>query len=150
MKNDRSVHNLETRIKKKRQTKGENELFYNNKAELRRKVNVSVNNEQWSAQSAWGSLVWCQTCPSFIHDLWSLVANSCLGPMGVCRARQRCIRSSPPTCQSLISSQDCNIRDASQWLPRLEPVQLPLSRLEADRLGSLMQILVCLIDKYPY
>lgn len=35
---------------------GRDELFNNNKAELRRKVNISVNSEQQSAQSARGKL----------------------------------------------------------------------------------------------
>lgn len=123
---------------------------------MRRKVNISVNNEEWSAQSPRGSLSGVYTvrgpgnkcapylfmiCDPFL--IWS--ANSWLRQINPGQARQRRFQTSPTTCQSLISSQDCNIRDVSLWLLREGPIQLWFCRLiESDRLGLLMQILICL------
>lgn len=70
-------------------------------------------------------------CDPFL--IWS--ANSCLRQINPHWARQRCIQAS----QSLISSQDCNIRDASLWLLRQGPIQF--SRL-------ILGLLICLIGYF--
>lgn len=56
------------------------------------------------------------------------LANSWLRQISPCWARQRCSQSRPTTCQSLISSQNCNIRDVSLWLQRQGPIQFRLSQ----------------------
>lgn len=56
------------------------------------------------------------------------LANSWLRQISPRWARQRCSQSRPTTRQSLISSQNCNIRDVSLWLPRQGPIQFWFSQ----------------------
>lgn len=56
------------------------------------------------------------------------MSNSWLRQISPHCARQRCIQTRPTTCQSLISSQNCNIRDVSLWLPRQGPIQFQFSQ----------------------
>lgn len=56
------------------------------------------------------------------------MANSWLRQISPHCARQRGIQTRPTTCQGLISSQNCNTRDVSLWLPRQGPIQFQSSQ----------------------